>query len=68
MDYKSIEDVPARFINEIINDISDVQMNVTIHAESHNIEDPFELVSPISHARKILKLVLNEKNKNRDAN
>jgi hypothetical protein len=67
MNYKSIDDVPARLINEVIDNLSDVQMNITIHAEANNLDDPFELVSPISHARKILKIVLDEKNKKRGA-
>ena len=59
MPYKQISDLDEGYIQSIIDDISEVQQEITLFADENQIAHPFELVAPISHARRILRICQN---------
>jgi hypothetical protein len=56
MVYNSLDELSGSYLKALIEDISEVQMKITLFAEEHELEDPFEMVAPISHARQVLQL------------
>lgn len=69
MPYKSISDLDEGYIQSIIDDISEVQQEITLFADENRIAHPLEMIAPISHARRILRICQNHiKQKNNETN
>ena len=59
MGYKTLQDLDEGYIQSIIDDMSEVQQEITLFADENRIAHPLEMIAPISHARRILRVCQN---------